>query len=185
MAESLVGKLLVATPALLDPNFARTVVLICDQNEYGVLGLILNRPFRVEVATYAPEWGPLASPPARVFEGGPVRREAALAIGRLREEAPAAAGWTPVAGELGLIDLDGSPADFWGDLVGLRVFSGYAGWSLGQLEDEIAEQAWFVLDAAPADPFDPEPTDLWEQVLRRQGGDFSTFATGPGDSSSG
>ena len=183
MAESYVGKLLVATPALLDPNFARAVVLICDENEHGVMGLILNRPFRIEVATYAPEWGPLASPPARVFEGGPVQREVALAIGRMREEAPVT-GWTPVTEVLGIVDLDGSPADLWGDIVGLRVFSGYAGWSVGQLEAEIAEQAWFVVDAAPADPFDPEPTDLWEQVLRRQGGDFSTFATGPGDSSS-
>ena len=183
MAESFVGKLLVASPALLDPNFARAVVLICDENEDGVMGLILNRPFRVEVATYAPEWGPLASPPPRVFEGGPVHREVALAIGRMREEAPVT-GWTPVTDVLGIVDLDGNPADFWGDIVGLRVFSGYAGWSVGQLEAEIAEQAWFVVDAAPADPFDPEPTDLWEQVLRRQGGDFSTFATGPGDSSS-
>ena len=183
MAESYVGKLLVATPSLLDPNFARAVVLICDENEDGVMGLILNRPFRVEVATYTPEWGPLASPPPRVFEGGPVHREVGLAIGRLREEAPAT-GWTPITDVLGLVDLDGSPADLWGDIVGLRVFSGYAGWSAGQLEAEIAEQAWFVVDAAPADPFDPEPTDLWEQVLRRQGGDFSTFATGPGDPSS-
>lgn len=178
MAESLVGKLVVATPALLDPNFARTVVLICDDNEHGKLGIILNRPFRVEVAQYAPEWGPFASPPGRVFEGGPVQREAALAIGRLRDEAPAA-GWTPVTDVLGLVDLGVSPADLWGDLVGLRVFSGYAGWSAGQLEDEIAEQAWLVLDSAPSDPFDPEPTDLWEQVLRRQGGDPSIFAAGP------
>ena len=122
MAESYVGKLLVATPALLDPNFARAVVLICDENEDGVMGLILNRPFRVEVATYAPEWGPLASPPPRVFEGGPVHREVGLAIGRLREEAPAT-GWTPITDVLGLVDLDGSPADLWGDIVGLRVFS--------------------------------------------------------------
>ena len=184
MAEPLLGKLLVATPALLDPNFARTVVLICDENEHGKLGIILNRPFRVEVATYAPEWGPLASPPARVFEGGPVAREGALAVGRLRDETPPAAGWIPITDTLGIVDLDASPADFWGDLVGLRVFSGYAGWGAGQLEDEIAEQAWFVLDSAPADPFDPEPTDLWEQVLRRQGGDFSAFAPGPGDPAS-
>ena len=178
MTESLVGKLLVATPALLDPNFVRTVVLICDENEQGKLGIILNRPFRVEVAEYAPEWGPLASPPARVFEGGPVQREAALAIGRLRDEAPLT-GWTPVTEEVGLLDLGGSPADLWGDLVGLRVFSGYAGWGAEQLEGEIAEQAWIVLDSAPSDPFDPEPTDLWEQVLRRQGTDPSLFASGP------
>ena len=175
MAESLVGKLLVATPALLDPNFAHSVVLMCDENEQGRLGVILNRPFRVEVAKYAPEWSPLASPPARVFEGGPVQREAALAVGRLRADAPAGHGWTRVTDEIGLVDLDQSPADWWGELVGLRVFSGYAGWGAGQLEDEIAEQAWVVLDSAPSDPFDPEPTDLWEQVLRRQGGDLSMF----------
>ena len=179
MAESFVGKLLVAAPTLLDPNFVRTVVLMCDENEQGKLGIILNRPFQVEVAKYAPEWGPLASPPARVYEGGPMQREAALAIGRLRDEAPAT-GWTRVTDEIGLVNLDESPADFWGDLVGLRVFSGYAGWAAGQLEDEIAEQAWFVLDAAPSDPFDPEPTDLWEQVLRRQGTDPSMFPGEPG-----
>lgn len=178
MAESFVGRLLVATPALLDPNFARAVVLMCDESEQGALGLILNRPFRVEVAAYAPEWGPLASPPARVFEGGPVHREAALAIGRVRDEITME-GWAPVTDVLGIVDLDQSPADWWGELVGLRLFSGYAGWAPGQLEDEIAEQAWVVVDAAPADPFDPEPSDLWEQVLRRRGGDLSAFAGGP------
>ena len=183
MAESFVGKLLVATPALLAPNFARSVVMICDQNEHGTLGLILNRPFRIEVAVYAPEWGPLATPPSRVFEGGPVHREVGLALGRMSGDPPVE-GWSAVTDEIGLVDLEGNPADLWGGIVGLRVFSGYAGWSAAQLEDEIAEQAWFVVDAAPADPFDPQPTELWEQVLRRQGDDLSKFANWPGDSSS-
>jgi putative transcriptional regulator len=182
MDDALVGRLLIATPALLDPNFVRSVVLICQQNEEGALGVILNRPLDAEVGEHLPEWLHLASSPPRIFEGGPVQREIALAVGRRRDGTPGE-GWTEVTRELGLLDLGRDPADLWGELVALRIFAGYAGWSASQLAGEIEERAWFVVDAAPSDPFSEQPEQLWEQVLRRQQGPLSMFATFPQDPS--
>ncbi len=180
--EPLVGRLLVATPALLDPNFARSVVLICEQNDEGVLGVILNRPLDAELAEHLPEWQHLASSPARIFEGGPVQRDIAVALGRQHAATPSE-GWTEVTPELGLLDLDREPADLWGELRALRIFSGYAGWSADQLDSEIEERAWFVVDTVPSDPFSEEPERLWEQVLRRQHGPLAMYATFPLDPS--
>ena len=180
MSENLVGKLLVATPALLDPNFARSVVLICEQNEEGALGLILNRPLEAELAEHLPEWQHLSSSPPRIFEGGPVQREVAVALGRHAPGEPGE-GWTSVSGELGLLDLGRDPADLWGELEQLRIFSGYAGWATDQLEGELKEQAWFVVDAEPEDAFGEDSEQLWQRVLRRQQGPLAMFATFPPD----
>ena len=180
MKKSLAGQLLVATPALLDPNFRGSVVLICEHNDEGALGVILNRPLEAELGEHLPDWQHLASDPPQIFEGGPVQREVALAVGR---HTPGEVGsdWTPVTDEIGLLDLDSEPADLWGELQELRVFSGYAGWSTEQLEGELDQQAWFVVDAERDDPFSADPGDLWERVLRRQGGSLSTFADFPDD----
>jgi putative transcriptional regulator len=180
VSEELVGKLLVATPLLQDPNFWRSVVLVCQQNEDGFLGLILNRPLEAEVAEHLPDWQHLASAPPRIFEGGPVQREVAIGLARHAPGDPGE-GWTAVDGDLGLLDLSGDPADQWGDLQELRVYSGYAGWAAGQLEGEIEEQAWFVVDAEPGDPFCEECERLWQRVLRRQPGRLAMFATFPPD----
>ena len=178
--EPIIGRLLVATPTLLDPNFERSVVLICQQTDDGALGVILNRPLDAELADHLPEWQHLASRPPRIFEGGPVQREVAVALGR-HDPGADGAGWTEVTAELGLLDLDREPADLWGELRALRIFSGYAGWSAEQLAGEIEEHAWFLVDAAPADPFSEQPERLWEQVLRRQNGPLSMYATFPPD----
>jgi putative transcriptional regulator len=88
-----------------------------------------------------------------------------------------------IIGSLGLVDLDTSPAAIAGDVAGLRIFAGYAGWSSGQLEDEIGEGAWYVVDAEPRDPFTDAPEGLWRAVLRRQRGDLALVSTYPDDPS--
>src|SRR3954467_13291384 len=82
--ESLTGRLLVATPSLRDPNFERTVVLLVAHEEGGALGVVLNRATEVAVADVLSGWGPLASEPSVVFEGGPVQPEAAICLARTR-----------------------------------------------------------------------------------------------------
>lgn len=180
MSENLVGKLLVATPLLQDPNFLRTVVLICQENDDGYLGLILNRPLEATVGEHLPEWEHLVSAPARIFEGGPVQREVALALGR-RTDGGADGGWTPIGEQLGLLDLRGTPSELWGVVEQLRIFSGYSGWGAGQLQGELREQAWFVVDAEPGDPFAEDAEGMWRQVLRRQPGNLAMFAHFPPD----
>ena len=79
--EPRVGDLLVATPALLDPNFERTVVLILDLDENGALGVVLNRPSDVPVREVLPDWTDVAGNPDVLFQGGPVSTDSALAVG--------------------------------------------------------------------------------------------------------
>jgi len=84
-------------------------------------------------------------------------------------------------GALGLLDLDVEPLTVVPDLAGLRVFAGYAGWSLGQLESEIAAGSWYVVEGEARDPFSAHPSALWREVLRRQRGELAYVATYPED----
>lgn len=180
--SSYAGRLLVASPMLRDPNFARTVVLILDHDHTGTLGVVLNRPLEVEVREVLPDWTGDVSEPSSLFGGGPVATDSALAIGVLTstsDEAPL--GWRAMYGRVGLVDLDTPVEVLAGALTGLRIFAGYAGWSPGQLEDEIAEGSWLVVDGADNDLTTESPVDLWAQVLRRQPGNVRLLATCPED----
>ncbi len=181
MSENLAGMLLVAVPTMLDPNFHRTVVLVCEHNEDGALGLILNRPTTAVVEDYLPGWLDLVPQPAVVFEGGPVQREVAIGLGRSRSGI-AIAGWTPVTDRVGLVDLSTDPGAV-GSLEAVRVFSGYAGWSTGQLEAELDDNGWFVVPSSPDDGFASDPPDLWSSVLKRQRGPLAIYAYFPLDPS--
>jgi putative transcriptional regulator len=182
---TMVGRLLVATPQLADPNFTRTVVLIVQHHEEGAVGVVLNRPTQVAVDEVLPRWATLASDPSVLFQGGPVSPEGAICLGRLQQPEDQPEGWRrlDVAGleELGLVDLDAPPVMVASSLGRLRVFAGYAGWETGQLEQEIASGAWYLLPADPADPFEADPHVLWAQVLRRQGGQLAMLASLPQD----
>src|SRR6478609_6404999 len=152
----LAGRLLVATPALGDPHFDRTVVLVLDHDENGALGVVINRPTPVLVDEVLPDWSPYVTGEAVLFAGGPVGTDSALALAQLEggggPEAPTP-GFRPLAGAIGLLDLDTPPEILAPGLVGLRVFAGYSGWSTGQLEAEIDADAWFVVAAVAGDPF--------------------------------
>jgi len=185
-AESLGGRLLVATPLLGEPNFRRTVILIVeDEPEEGTLGVVLNRPTEVQVGQVLQAWAELATGPTVVFKGGPVSPNSALALALARgEDEPL--GWRSLDGSslmsrIGLVDLEAPPELLAGGITSLRVFAGYAGWGPGQLRAEIEEGAWYVLPGEPTDAFLAEPERLWPEVLRRQGGEFAIVATYPDD----
>jgi putative transcriptional regulator len=185
---SLTGRLLVASPLLGDPNFERSVVLLVDHDEEGALGVVLNRPTGLDVVAVVPAWGDYTTGPALVFKGGPVGEDSALALGALagagaQADAEEPDGFRRVFGSLGLVDLDAEPAVLAGELRAVRVFAGYAGWGPGQLEDELADDAWFVVESLPGDPFVDAPDRLWRDVLRRQGGELAMVATYPEDPS--
>ncbi|HEX6473077.1 MAG TPA: YqgE/AlgH family protein [Streptosporangiaceae bacterium] len=183
-----VGRLLVATPMLDDPNFRRGVVLVVEHDpREGTLGVVLNRPTEVPVDRVLPPWATLVTGPSVVFQGGPVALDSALALARVPgDDDPL--GWRaldglPAVSRLGLVDLDAPPEVLAAEVTELRVFAGYAGWSAGQLRSEIEEGAWFVLPGDPRDVFIDDPEQLWRRVLRRQGGDLAIVATFPDDPS--
>jgi putative transcriptional regulator len=175
------GVLLVATPQLLDPNFADTVILVLDVDEGGALGVVLNRPSGVPVAEVLETWGEVASEPEVLFRGGPVSTEGALAVGLLRSGDDVPVGFREVDGLLGLVDLDTPVELVNGSLAGMRVFAGYAGWGADQLTAEIEEGSWYVVPAQAVDVFRLDPAELWRDVLRRQPGELAWHSTRPAD----
>ncbi len=180
------GRLLVATPQLLDANFFRTVILLLQSDdEDGALGLVLNRPSGTEVGEVLADWHSLAAPPGVVFTGGPVQPSAAVSLGHGRPGAPAVAAYSVLEGSpgtaFGTVDLDAEPADLLTAVSEVRVFAGYAGWGIGQLEAEVDEGSWWVLDALPSDAFTERPDDLWAAVVRRQGAPIAFAASYPED----
>jgi putative transcriptional regulator len=178
-ALPLAGRLLVAAPMLSDPPFSRTVVLLLDHDEEGSLGLVLNRPSHVPVGAVLPPWHGRTTGTDVLFSGGPVAEDSALALGLHTgpEDGPEPVGFRRVAGQFGLVDLDVDPEDSLAEIDAIRIYAGYAGWSAGQLDDEVAEGAWYVVDGGPVDVFDPDPEALWMRVLRRQVGDLAFVAT--------
>ncbi|MBB0244011.1 YqgE/AlgH family protein [Streptomyces alkaliphilus] len=179
--SSLAGRLLVAAPALADPNFTRSVVLVLDHDADGALGVVLNRPTPVDVSEVLEPWAALAGEPGVVFQGGPVALDAALALAVVPGEGPL--GWRRVHGSIGLVDLDAPPEVLAGEVGSLRVFAGYAGWGAEQLEGELDEGAWYIVDSEPGDVSVPRPEGLWRAVLRRQRSGLALLATYPDDPS--
>lgn len=184
--SSLTGRLLVATPALADPNFDRAVVLLLDHDEEGSLGVVLNRPTPVDVIDILEAWAGLAGEPGVVFQGGPVSLDSALGVAVVPGEAGAAVGsgplgWRRVHGAIGLVDLEAPPELLAAAVGSLRIFAGYAGWGPGQLEEELTEGAWYVVESEPGDVSSPVPEQLWRSVLRRQRSELAMVATYPDD----
>ncbi len=178
MAEWQTGRLLVALPALDDPNFARAVVFVIDHDEDGALGVVLNRASDVPVADAVDRFGPLVPAPDVLFGGGPVEPDALVAIGRSRRPAP---GDMTIVEGLQLVDLDEDPFTPGAELEQVRLFAGYAGWAPGQLEQELWQGAWVAVDAQPGDVFTSTPATLWRDVLARQRGALRLLSTYPED----
>src|SRR3954471_14047197 len=178
--ESKRGQLLVAGPALQDPNFRRTVVLICEHTEDGALGLVINRATTIEVTDPVPELATVLGDGARLWAGGPVQPQSIVLLAEL--DAPPEDALMVVGG-VGLV-LQGADLEHL-DLGprGARAFLGYAGWGPGQLENELERDDWIVVDARPDDAFGEDAEALWGEVLARQGGEYALLARMPPDPS--
>jgi putative transcriptional regulator len=179
MSESLRGQLLLASPALVDPNFRRTVVLVVAHDEDGAVGLVLNRPTDTEVVEAVPELAELVEPEAVVSIGGPVQDEAVVVLAEWEDTEEAG---TIVFENVGLMNGESDSERIAAATRRVRIFAGYAGWSGGQLEAELEEPSW-ILEPAQAEDVFGDQTDLWASVVRRKGGPFTLIATMPEDPS--
>ncbi|MBI4576861.1 MAG: YqgE/AlgH family protein [Planctomycetes bacterium] len=184
MAAPKVGKgtLLIATPGLLDPNFRRTVVLVCEHGPQGSLGLVLNRPSPRPVREVLPEAVGPTGPAGLLHVGGPVGTQGLMVLHRLHRQVP---GSQPIldgvhlGGEEAILrQVLGVPTD---QEEGIRVFVGYAGWGARQLDGELAAGGWFTRAAEARFVFDTEPGAIWSEVLWSMGGRFRLLASMPPD----
>ena len=160
---------LIASPALQDPNFRETVVLVTHPREGGPWGVIINRPLDHRLSEVFTEYETLKNRKDVLFFGGPVAREGLVFLVRSLKPPPRA---VPVLHDVYFIsDID------WIDGLlqrpeptrGLRVYSGYSGWAPGQLQREIARGGWHVLPADAATVFDQDPARIWPELIKRAG----------------
>jgi putative transcriptional regulator len=177
------GTLLLANVDLLEPTFRRSVIYVVEHNDSGTLGVVLNQPSEMAVYNVLPQWADLVAKPKSMFIGGPVKRDAALCLGILRVGADpeGIAGVRHVAGRIVMVDLDADPEPISTAVEGVRIFAGYAGWTIGQLDGEIERNDWMVLSALPSDVLVQPRVDLWARVLRRQPLPMAMLATHPID----
>lgn len=176
------GRLLLATPPLEEPHFDRTVIYMLEHHEDGAIGIVLNRPSDEALEAPLDRWIDLQSAPSSVFVGGPVETNAMIGMATTKfvVEEPVE-HLTPISGLIASTDLSADPAIVAAHVDRVRVFRGYAGWGAGQLDSEIGEGAWLVLDAQIDDVFSDRPEELWHDVLRRQPGRLSWLALAPPD----
>jgi putative transcriptional regulator len=178
--ESLKGKLLLASPTLRDPNFARTVVLVAEHTEEGAMGLVLNRPATSTVAESAPELEELVDAAEPIYVGGPVQPSSVIVLASFVR--PEAAGLL-VGDDVGFLSAAEDFATSREATREMRVFAGHAGWGPGQLEEELGREDWIVEPPLPGELFSADAEELWPDVLRRKGGTFALLARMPLDPS--
>jgi putative transcriptional regulator len=184
---SLAPALLLSMPQLLDPNFARTVVLLCRHSEDGAFGLVLNRPaIAAGRLTIGGSPGAAFDGELPVWVGGPVEPERSWVL--VGPDCPRSAQADDEEHVLRIaegLDLSASPellvAMFQAaPLSHTRLVIGYSGWSAGQLEGELEESSWLMSDVDPRFIFETPPEDLWEAAIRRLGVDPGALQMGRG-----
>ena len=161
MESPLKGKVLVAAPSLLDPNFAQAIVLIVQHDENGAMGLVLNRPLETTVQE---AWTQVSAVPypneSPLYQGGPC--EGPLMV----VHRDASRAQIDLANGIYLSsDADAVKSLVSDDVEPLKFFVGYSGWSPMQLEGELAEGAWHVAEMPAGEVFQTSD-DLWVRLIK-------------------
>jgi len=174
------GDLLISEPFLPDPNFERSVILMCEHDENGSFGFVLNQLSSLKFEEVITEAGSLTND---LFVGGPVQQDTVHMIHRcpdLMENAQAISEGIWWGGDfertLFLLNTNQiSRSD-------IKFFMGYSGWSEGQLNDEIEAKSWIVYkEPSPEQVFDLGANALWRKILNEKGGKFRLFSNYPSD----
>ncbi len=173
--------LLLSMPQMVDPNFAQTVILLCDYTENGAFGLVVNRQMSDPAHTMVKTDPPVCvNPDLRLWLGGPVDPQRTWVLmtdaqgpdGEQHEICPGVL--LSESRDLTLRLLQAPPSNR------TRVLIGYAAWGPGQLDQEIASSAWLAMEVDPALIFNVPPDHMWETAIRRLGADPSALQMSPG-----
>lgn len=177
------GDLLVAAPRMDDPIFGRSVIYIIQHSLEGTLGVMLTRPGPTPIAQVLAAWEGITAEPRTFFYGGPVRREAgiALAVAKRGTTVDDSVQIHNIESRVYVIDLDSDPAELAESVEGVRIFAGYSSWAPGQLAAELSGGDWLVVPSLPADVLAARWVDLWAEVMRRQEMPLRLYATYPDD----
>ncbi len=178
MMRSFRGKLLLATPEIVDDIFFRTVILVLEHSDEGAIGVVLNRQSDLYSVDVLPKWNDDQGSSSLLHWGGPVQQESLLALGLYDEQVKD--DLKEGIGRIKVLDLNPEILDMT-FILDARLYSGYAGWSTGQLDAEISTGGWIVTEVDNTDPFSHNPADLWSIVLKRQNGFLSRLAQYPDD----
>ena len=173
------GRLLISEPFLPDPNFERTVVLLCEHNAEGSFGFILNKASILKAGEVMEE---LKNFDHEIFVGGPVQQDTLHFIQRIPEiengaEILKGIYWGGAFEQvLTLCDTHQlNPSQ-------IKFFLGYSGWDAGQLEEELDQDSWIVCDFVTEDLlFETDPNQMWKKALEGMGGRFSVYSNYPVD----
>lgn len=173
------GSILLSDPFLIDTNFKRSVILLCEHQVKGSVGFILNRPLNLNLKDAIPE---LAAFDAPLYYGGPVQTDTMHYIHNLGDKIP------------GSVEV--SEGVFWGgdfemvkELIlegkvlpeNFRFFLGYSGWDQTQLKDEIKDKSWMVKKLKYKNVFQDDAKNLWKSILQGMGGKYALLSTYPED----
>lgn len=175
----LTGHLLIAMPAMTDPNFVRTVTYICEHNEDGALGIVINRPLEIDLGEIFQQLALEAVDPdlvrQPVMRGGPVQVERGFI---LHEPSKAWDSTVEVSDTVHLTtsqDILVAMARGSGPRRALMAL-GYAGWGAGQLEAELVANAWLSVPASPAIIFDTPFKSRWTAAAALLGINMATIS---------
>lgn len=156
--------------------FDRSVVLLLDHDDEGSVGVCLHQPGAQPLPPPLMELRPLLTPPAEIFEGGPVNEHAVIGLAQLRRPGSHPKGWQPLFQDVGSLALDTPYEELDGHFSHFRIFMGLAGWGPGQLIGELLRGSWFRTPATPEEIF-ATPERLWQRILRRCGGQCGLWST--------
>lgn len=182
----LTGHLLIAMPGLADPNFHRTVTYICEHSDEGALGIVINRPLDLELGDVFSQLALTPADPALarqpVLQGGPVHPERGFVLHEEPGDPPAFDATLAVADSIRVT----TSQDILAALAGGRgprralLALGYAGWGAGQLEEELAANAWLSVPATAELIFDTPFEGRWRAAARLLGIDLATLSSDAG-----
>jgi putative transcriptional regulator len=162
------GKLLVMEREAPDPNFAETVILLIHYGSDGVVGIALNRPAKVPISRLD-EFKGTSDRPDPLYVGGPVEPDTITALVRTTKAPP---GGLRVADDLYVVQtkrgLEAALKESKGP-EDLRIYLGYCGWSLPQLQNEVKLGSWFIFNRGESFAFDSTPSTLWKRLIDRTG----------------
>lgn len=173
------GTLLIANPFLKDPNFSRTVIFLCEHEDNGTFGFVLNKLFSRKLNDLVPELENFDYP---VYQGGPVQADT---LHFIHQEPELISGGQEIfegvywGGNFETLQIRLKNNEI--DLDKIRFFIGYSGWGEGQLDEEMKSDSWLTVSATRKLIFNTPPENVWKDSLNHLGGDYKMMVNYPLD----